>query len=134
MGKKYKDSEVCHENLRQKLSMDTGISRFEEVEVSIEDVKGSFYVRDKDQDYYVSKSMAKGGVPCLRTIAPPHTQEVLLIDRPWDKVFKSRERSVEEFGVDITIEKNAYKQCEGGGWYTIVDIYNYNSNKYYWVK
>lgn len=130
---KYKDSEVCHESLIHALSKDTGISSFEEVEVEIETVQGCFYVRDKDQDYFVNKSKAKGGVDCLRTVAP-HSSVVFLIDRPWDKIYQRKFKTVHDFGVDIVIEKNAYSQSEGGGWSSNADIYNYKGKKYYWLS
>jgi len=133
MSKKYKDSEVCHDLLRAVLEIDTGISRTEEIETTVEDVVGSFWVRDGKYDYKVSKSLAKGGVPCLRTVGPPHTQEVYLIDRPWDKVYQVRQKTLDEFGVEITVEKKAYRQSEGGGWSSLTDIYNYNGKKYYWI-
>ena len=117
--------------LFETLSRLSGLPEYDEIDITLEEnysrtYRVSIWVRIDGFNYQVHKNNIKGGIEVMKiniSQANAPIQEYIPIDHPIDKMFYKKYRTIDEFNVPYTIKKSAYKYDEGGGWYSMQDVY-----------
>lgn len=115
------------------LSKKTGLPIYDEVETTIEEnlskkIRQKLWVKIDGHEYGIHRAQRKGGINVLEVgICMPNTPfafKDIPIDYQVDKMYYKKYRSIDDFKLPYTVSHSSYKYCEGGGWYSMVDVIN----------
>lgn len=119
------------DRLAEVLAEETGIDLFEKV---LGKVVGwnSYWILNGKEVGPLFKTTRPGGVK-VYTNKPPHVKKSdndieYPVDTVFDEVYYIRRKNFTEFG-DFT-PVGVTKECEGGGWYSMVDVFEYKGVYY----
>lgn len=118
-------------DLIEYLSKKTGIPVYDEIEITLEDNLNSEYrkklwVKIDGHEYGVHRGQRKGGVFVFVVDSfkqgTPFAFKDIPIDYPVDKMYYKLYKSLEDFNIPLKTINSKYRNCEGNGWYSMVDI------------
>jgi len=121
--------------LANQLAIDTGISRQEKVLSKSTTHKSHWILNGKDVGPLFKRAV-KGGVVMYTNFSPNlysridrSKEKLYSLDTKFDEVYYMRDRLFTEFGIEFK-PIGRIKVCEGNGWYSHQNVYEYKS-KYY---
>jgi len=88
---------------------------------------GVKYILNGEELPQLTKIYRKGGVLMLTDM--PSKKMDIPIDTKFDEIYKMVYNPAETFGVELK-KGGKYKECEGGGWYSVKQLYEVNG-KYF---
>lgn len=136
---KFKLGDKGYNHLLRYLSEKTSIPLYDEIDITFEEnyarkYRESVWVRVKGFDYQVHIQHRKGGIKVMSiNISPingPIRGNELPLDYPIEKMFYKKHRGLKDFGIEVKVQKSAYKHCEGGGWTSMVDILEVDGHQF----
>jgi len=128
-----------YSELLEYLSEKTGIPVYDEIDITLDEynsmeLRPPLWIKVDGYEYQVSRKPIKGGtyvfkLNLFKQDSPLAFKEIPL-DYPLDKMFYKIYRTHEDFNIPIKIIKNTYKDSEGGGWYSMKDIYEIDGKQF----
>lgn len=85
--------------------------------------KHAFYAKIDGIEYELRRNHIKGQADWVFMSPNLFDKVQFNKDIVFDEIYNNVRRPLKDFNVNIVIKKNAYKNCQGGGWYCMEDIY-----------
>lgn len=115
-----KDNPGCYHSMLKYLASKTGISETYNIPAKDDDFHSDVHYILRGTEYRLHKLMKKGGIPYLFD-AMTH-QPLFPLDTKFDRKYIVKKRKLEDFNYPVH-PAGKYKDCNGGGWYSMVPMY-----------